>query len=235
VKILVLGHKGLLGNMVTSYFKKKYDVITTDLRWGDVKFNDFIMKSDTDCIINCIGKIPQRKCDIKQYDIVNYKLPVWLDTLGINIIHPDTDENGDDLYSISKIKFRKHEKVNTKVIRTSIIGPELNGNYSFLEWFLNSDGEVNGYLNQMWNGNTTLEWSKWCEKIINDWDYWDSTTTLSNSKCMSKYEILEIFKEVYEKNIIINPMKAQIEKNNCLDGLKTTDLKQQLFELKNYK
>jgi len=235
IKILVLGHNGLLGNTAYKYLNQFYDVKITDLRWDNPDFKAFVRTSGVDYIINCIGKIPQRKPNVEQFDLVNYQLPKWLDGLGIKIIHPDTDENGDDSYSISKIKFREEKNVNTKVIRTSIIGHELKGCYSLLDWFLSSDGTVNGFTNQFWNGNTTLEWSKWCEKIINDWNKYDNEIVLSNPDCLSKYDILKMMKEVYNKNIEIIPIEASLSKNNCLESNFTTkSLQEQLIELKNF-
>ncbi len=60
------------------------------------------------------------------------------------------------------------EPSNCMVIRTSIIGPEWNGNKkSLVEWLVSNRGkEVNGFLNHMWNGLTTLELCKCIDKII---------------------------------------------------------------------
>jgi len=201
MKILVLGHNGLLGNMVLTYlfFKYKENVITTNLRWPTDEFKEFIQKSNVDYIINCIGAIPQR--NYNEYDLTNYDLPVWLDHLGIKIIHPDTDENGDDPYSISKIKIRNVNKINTKMIRTSILGFERDTNYSLLEWFLSQDdgSEINGYTNQLWNGNTTLEWVQWADKIMTNWDSFKKTTTIANPDCYTKQQLLVLFKFIFEK------------------------------------
>ena len=75
------------------------------------------------------------------------------------------------------------------MIQTSIIGPEIDSNASLLEWFLSQEGEIFGYTKAIWNGNTTLEWSKWCEKIIFDWDNYD-TLTILYSNTVSKFDII---------------------------------------------
>ena len=96
MKILILGHNGLLGNMVYKYFKSKsYQVITTNLRWPTEEFKFLVKDQQFDFIINCIGMIPQRKPDDKLYHLINYELPIWLDGLGVKVIHPDTDESAD--------------------------------------------------------------------------------------------------------------------------------------------
>ena len=234
--ILVLGHNGLLGNMVYSYFKSKnYNIITTNLRWSTEEFKFFILDQKIDCIINCIGAIPQKKPNIELYKIVNYELPVWLDTLGIKIIHPDTDESDDTPYGLAKKMARECVIKNTKIIKSSIIGFEKETKFSFLDWFLNSEGSVSGFTNQFWNGITTLEWSKWAEKILKDWNSFCNVTILSNPNCLSKYNILLIFKDIFNKDIEIIPIESSISKNNCMnEDYITDDLIIQLKEIKNF-
>jgi len=236
MKILILGHNGLLGNMVYSYFtSKNYDIVTTDLRWPDEDFKSFVSEQKVDYIINCIGMIPQKKPSDDLYNLINYELPIWLDSLGVKIIHPDTDEPSDTPYGESKEMARQSLSDNTKIIKSSIIGFEKEGSYSFLEWFLNSEGTVNGFTNQYWNGNTTLEWSKWSEKIMKSWDLYNHVTILSNPYCLSKYEILEKIKQIFNKDIEIVPVESSISKNNCMQGdFMTPNLVIQLKEMKNF-
>ena len=63
MKVLVLGHKGMLGNMVYKYLSTKEDceLITTDLRWPSEDFKNFAVNFDGDFIVNCIGAIHQKK------------------------------------------------------------------------------------------------------------------------------------------------------------------------------
>ena len=237
-KILILGHNGLLGNMVFEYFKsKKYSIITTDLRWDSDYFKKIVSELKVDCIINCIGIIPQKKPNDDLYNLVNYQLPVWLDTLGIRVIHPDTDESADTLYGLAKQMTREKllTSKNTKIIKSSIIGFEKNTQFSFLEWFLHSENNVNGYTNQFWNGITTLEWAKWAEKILLNWDDFNNVTILSNPDCLSKYELLLMFKKVFNKDIDIIPTEAKISKNNCMvaDYI-LGKLETQLYEIKSF-
>ena len=236
MKILILGHNGLLGNMVYLYFnKKKYDIITTDLRWPDDDFKLFVLNQKVDYIINCIGMIPQKKPDDVLYDLINYQLPVWLDSLGFKIIHPDTDEADYTAYGMSKKLARENVPNNTKIIKSSIIGFEKETAFSFLDWFLNSEIQVNGFTNQFWNGNTTLEWAKWAEKIILNWNFYNQVTTLANPHCLSKYDILIIIKKIFEKDIEIIPIESTLAKNNCMDGdFMSANLILQIKEMKSF-
>ena len=234
MRILVLGHNGLLGNMVLKYLLLNLDnIITTNFRWETEDFKNFIITSNSDFIINCIGAIPQKNRN--DYEKVNYKLPLWLDSLNIKIIHPDTDEPNDTPYGLSKEKSRQNCNKNTKIIKTSIIGFEKNTTFSFLEWFLNEKDSVNGFINHFWNGNTTLEWAKFANKMINNWYDFKHTTTIANPDCNSKYQMLLLFKNIFKKDIIINKFKSKINKNNCLEpDFYTKKIKDQIIEMKNF-
>lgn len=236
MKILVLGHNGMLGNMVLTYLFLKYKdyVITTSLRWDTPEFKKFVEKSNVDYIINCIGSIPQ-----KNYEdfSINYELPLWLDSLGIKTIQPDTDVSDYSKYSISKEKARNKCINNTKFIKTSIIGFERNTKYSLLEWFLNlPEGiEINGHINQLWNGNTTLEWVKWSNKIMNNWKGFKHITTIANPDCYTKHQLLLLFKFIFNKNIKITPYESDKSFNNCLEpDYYTKEITSQIIEMKNF-
>jgi dTDP-4-dehydrorhamnose reductase len=232
--ILVLGHNGLLGNMVYLYFKVSgYNVITTDLRWPNENFKQFVSDQKVDYIINCIGIIPQKRPDEYLYNLVNYELPLWLDNLGVKIIHPDTDEGDDTPYGLAKRMAREGVYKNTKILKTSILGYEKNSSFSFFNWFLSSEKSVNGFTNQFWNGNTTLEWAKWCESIMKNWENFKKLTVISNPECLSKYEILNMIKDIFKKEIEIVPVESNLPKNNCMEGdFNTNKLTNQIIEMK---
>lgn len=233
-KILILGHSGMLGHMVSKYLSNKCECRYTDYRFPTQEFKNDIMKFDGEYIINCIGAIPQR---VQEFDI-NHELPQWLsENAKCKIIHPGTDcELDNDHYGISKKKaadYIKQNSKNTKIIKTSIIGPELNSKKSLLCWFLNSNVEVKGYKNAMWSGITTLEWAKLCWNLISYWEDFDVENVVQGT-CLSKYELLCIIKEVYNKDIRIIPYENQyIDK--CLHGsIITKHIKDQLQELKSF-
>ena len=163
INILVLGHKGMLGHMVCKAFSynEDYKIITTDKRFDEW---DQSMFDNIDFVINCVGAIPQKT---NKFDI-NWQVPIWLnENTNCKIIHPATDCEVDvSNYGLSKKRatdYIKNYGKSTKIIQTSIIGPELNSNASLLEWFLSQKGEVYGYTKAIWNGVTTLEWAKQCK------------------------------------------------------------------------
>ena len=234
MKVLVLGHTGMLGNVVCNYLRQSEDIsfVTTKYRWPTDTFKTSVKNFDGDFIINCIGAIPQKTDKFE----INYELPIWLDeNVDCRIIHPATDcEMDSDDYGKSKFKAGRHLSLhgrNTKQIVTSIIGHELKTNFSLLDWFLGSDGEVFGWSEHYWNGNTTLEWIKQACSLMVDWDKYAKRTVISTD-CISKYELLNIIKEVYEKDIIINK-NDEVRANKCLNGqIKTKPIREQLKELK---
>ena len=234
MKILILGHTGMLGHMVELNLEAYYKIETTDHRWPSKEFKKVIKESDADYTINCVGSIPQRTKDFS----INTDLPIYLDqNFQGKIIHPGTDcEMDDDDYGTSKRKasdWIKEKGTRTKILKTSIIGPELNSSVSLLEWFLNSEGKVGGYTKAMWSGITTLEWAIQADKLTKLWDEY-KTETILEGECLSKFDLLNMFKDVFEKEITIEP-NDKVTINKCLTGdIKIRPLKGQLELLKVY-
>lgn len=256
MKILVLGHRGMLGRAVARYFTDAgHEVLTLPVRYGEPRFAETILELAPDYIVNGIGKIPQKKPTADtEYTSLNTDLPLLLDTLGIRVVHPTTDcefkgdippgtaysrtavRDADDVYGMSKAKasaWLEEHGVNTKIIRTSIIGHEEATALSLLDWFLSQEGTVRGYINHFWNGITTLQWAKECERIITDWDNLPVLNQLGTTQHYSKFEIVELAKEVYGKDIEITPFATDVTVNKCLEtDSPVPELKLQLIELK---
>lgn len=238
INVLVLGHKGLLGNMVHKYLSKKDNInvmtIDSSLRWPSTEFKLAVKESTSDFIVNCIGAIHQKTSEFS----VNYELPTWLDSLDYKIIHPGTDcEMDNDMYGISKRTAREFiitNGKNTRIIKTSIIGPELSTNYSLFNWFLShrDDETVNGFTDKFWNGNTTLTWATVCIDLINNWDDYEIETILT-TECISKYDLLCIINNVFNRKINIHPITTQ-RKDSCLSGIQKSTIQKQLYELKDF-
>jgi dTDP-4-dehydrorhamnose reductase len=235
MNILILGHKGMLGHMLLKYLTdQKYTVQTVNHRFPSEEFKTEILNFKGDYIINAVGAIPQKT----NLFSINYELPIWLDRYSnTKIIHAGTDcEIDNDEYGISKkiaSDYIKKSSINTKIIKTSIIGPELNSKSSLLEWFLNNENEVKGYTKAMWSGITTLEWAKQCLNLINNWDKY-KIENIIESTCLSKYDLLNLIKEIFDKKINITPDDSVII-NKCLKGnIKVSNIKTQLQELKKY-
>ena len=249
MRIMILGHRGMLGNAVHKYLSNTYgEIKTTENKWSTDTHEDFVEdvisfsshRQDPGYIINCIGWIPQKYTADKISDFkVNYELPIWLDSnLKSKIIHPGTDcEMDDDFYGVSKkiaSDYLVNHGVNTKIIKTSIIGHELESADSLLDWFLTTEGTVSGYTKAMWNGNTTLEWAKFCEQLmIDDLELYPIENVL-HSHCISKYELLLEINKAYDKEIEVKRNDKDMP-NKCLTGgFEMKPIYEQLKELREF-
>lgn len=258
-KVLILGHKGMLGNAVHTYLsehKNSYALLTLEERWGDDAFNIALIKSEADVVVNCIGIIPQKKPLVSEYKKGNIDLPVFLETIGKKIIHPSTDcefsgnlpntkkyskkdpRDATDDYGKSKAEISaliEKSFNNTKIIRTSIIGHEEHSHLALLDWFLSSTNKVNGYTNHFWNGITTLQWAKQCAHIIDNWDSFPVLNQYGTEEIRSKYDLLNDIKNIYNKDIVIIPFPSSITVNKCLESDKELPpIVEQLAELKKF-
>lgn len=171
-----------------------------------------------DVIINCIGLLNQYADIFKGKAILlNSYLPHFLEEKyrgsHTKIIHVSTDcvfsgkagtyaetafKDGDSSYDRTKAIGEITGDRNL-TIRTSIIGPDMNpGGIGLFNWFMKSEGEINGYANSIWTGVTTLELAKAMESMIHA----DTTGIyhLVSGKAINKYELLLLFKEVFKRS-----------------------------------
>ena len=139
---------------------------------------DIIDSLRPDLVINCIGIIKQLKeshnalLSIEINSLFPHKLADHIKGSKIRLIHISTDcvfsgdkgnyietdySDAKDLYGKTKFLGELINYNNCITIRTSIIGPELQTKVSLLEWFLSQKGTVNGYVNAIYSGLTTIE------------------------------------------------------------------------------
>ena len=208
-----------------------------------------------DIVINCIGLLIKESSEnIEDAILINSYFPNLLSRLGrdldFKMIHISTDcvfsgndgnyaedsfRDGNTLYARTKIL---GEVINDKdlTIRTSIIGPELKRNGTgLLHWFFKQNGEISGFENVFWAGVTTLEFAKAIDECIKQ-DI-NGLYNFSSDKKISKYDLLNLFKEVWnKKNIIINRCSDyKSDKSLCSNRVdfdfKVKDYKKMLQEL----
>lgn len=121
----------------------------------------------------------------------------------------NSPKNPQDIYGLSKILGEPKDK--SLVLRTSIIGPEIAGHVSLLDWFRQQEGKtINGFANHFWNGITTKQFGKVCDEIITHSEKYPETGLyhiFSNS--VSKYEMLLKFKGKYNIDCKIKKDKEQ--------------------------
>ena len=195
-----------------------------NLVWGvDVNnFNsvhDFIKEHQPDVVINCVGLVKQLS-DANDPLIalpINSLFPHMLARCcaehGARVIHMSTDcvfsgskggylddeiPDAHDLYGVSK-RLGEVDYPNAVTLRTSIIGHELNGNSSLIDWFLSQEGSVKGFSKAIFSGLPTVE----IARIIRDY-------VIPNKELrglyhvsadpINKYDLLSLVADIYGHN-----------------------------------
>jgi dTDP-4-dehydrorhamnose reductase len=130
-----------------------------------------------DVVLNCIGLVKQLQAanDPLQAIPVNALLPHQLARMcrrrGARLVHISTDcvfsghrgpyreddpADATDLYGRSKLLGEVVEE-GVLTLRTSIIGPQLQGHHGLLAWFLQQSGPVKGYARAVFSGLPSVE------------------------------------------------------------------------------
>jgi len=227
MRIIVFGSTGMLGRYVYEYFSRRhYDVIGSTRKDIDVSNTSKVeimargLRS-SDVVINCAGLIKQRKnVSTLDFVMVNTAFPHQLSAackaVGCGLIHITTDcvfsgglgsytedsvHDETDIYGRSK---SLGEPEDATVIRTSIIGEELTGFLSLLEWVKSNTGkEVQGYTDHFWNGITCLQFAEICEYIIEKKLFWKGVKHVFSPEVVSKYELVKLISKVYDLNVSV--------------------------------
>lgn len=247
----------------------KYNVVGTsnsnNLEGVNLKLNIFESKSvidlirdvKPDVIVNCIGMLIKASKENPDQTIYgNAYFPHFLkkiaNAINAKLIHISTDcvfsgksggytefseKDAKDLYGLSK---NLGEIIDDKhlTIRTSIIGPEikLNGEGLF-HWFMKQNSSVNGFKSNIWSGVTTLELAKFI-----DWQMdhlFTGLVHLTNNQPISKYDLLNHFNVVYNKNLEILSEKDYVCDKSFINtnpklNFKVSDYTQMLVDQKSF-
>ena len=221
-------------------FKSNIDLITDvyDLN----KLKKKIKKFNPKIIINCVGVIKQKinKIDEKDIFYVNSIFPHELykisELVNAKLIHFSTDcvfngkignysenhaPNAYDIYGFSK-RLGEINYKNSITLRTSIIGHEIKGKYSLLEWFLNQKKNCEGYSKAYFSGLPTIEIFDFLEKHILNKKKISGLYNLSSTK-ISKFKLLNLIAKIYGKKIkIIKNKDFKIDRSLNSKKLKKT-------------
>lgn len=177
-----------------------------------------ILAVSPDVVINCIGVIKQDDslADTERTMAINARFPHKLATVTADIdarlIHFSTDcvfkgdkgspylqtdtPDSEDLYGISKLE-GEVDAPHALTIRTSIIGPELRGKRSLLEWALSQKGQsINGFQHALYTGFTTYEMARIIRMIITDFPDLHGVWQVS-SDAISKYALLQLINSAF--------------------------------------
>jgi len=186
--------------------------------------SDWLDSVDPDVIFNCLGVL------IKESDIrpdiavfLNSYLPRYLENgykdSRVKIIHLSTDcvfsgkrgsyteadiPDGETVYERTKILGEINNDKDL-TFRMSIVGPDVNAaGVGLFNWFMNQHGLIRGFTEAMWTGVTTVELARAVDAAIKQ----DLTGLyhLVPEKTIDKYNLLTIFRDVFDRSdIIIEP------------------------------
>jgi len=196
----------------------------------DVTRDDDVMaalvKVCPDVVINCTGIVKQL-CEsndplvtLPLNSLFPHRLSRMCRLAQARLIHISTDcvfsgnkggyreedqPDATDLYGISK---RLGEVVDnhTVTLRTSIIGHELQGAHSLLDWFLNQKGKVSGYTEAYFSGLPTNELAKVIAEHVIPNKKLNGLYHVSVDR-ISKHVLLKIVADVYGHHIDIEPSR----------------------------
>lgn len=185
----------------------------------------------SDCIVvNCMGKINQKLPAKSEIIFSNVLIPSYL-AIGLKeghfLVHPSTDcifsgdtlskyeindcHDADDIYGVTKSIAEQSvlNRPNSLVLRGSIIGPHPTSSAGLMQWFLElpENCEIDGYTNHFWNGITTLQWCKNLRAIVEGSilsikHYRGNLVQLGTNEVYSKYQMLLLFKKIFNKQKI---------------------------------
>lgn len=242
-KILVIGASGMLGYGVSNYFQKKStSVIRATRKEFDISKDPLdnleVLLKGISVVINCAGVIKPliAHTPIEEILKVNAIFPLNLAKLckdkGIKCFHITTDcvfngRRGDytesdiydaeDIYGLSKAS---GEPINCMTVRTSLIGEESGQARSLLSWAISQKGkEVQGFLNHIWNGVTTIQFAKVVDRILSGGLYREGIFHIFSPDIVSKAELLEIMNEIYELKLKITPVNVEPSCNRSLSSI----------------
>jgi len=215
--------KGMSRSFVKQYpadsFYIGQDVMKTEA------LRNFLTTQRPDFIINCVGiikQLPAAKEAIPSI-LINSLLPHlladWASAWGGRLIHFSTDcvfsgrkgnytendpSDAEDLYGKSKYLGEVHRD-NALILRTSIIGRELEGFRSLLEWILAQHGKtVEGFVHAIHTGVTTIYLSQLASRIIAEFADLAGIFHVATQP-ISKYDLLQKIKQCYHLDVQIEP------------------------------
>lgn len=196
----------------------------------DVENHDSLVKAFAavrpDVVINCVGLVKQLADanDPLQAVPINTLLPHRLAALcqatSARLVHISTDcvfsgskgnyletdfPDAYDLYGRSKL-LGEVDYPHTITLRTSIIGHELSGHRSLVNWFLAQQGAVKGFTRAVFSGLPTVELATVVRDVVLPHQELHGLYHIA-SKPINKFDLLQLVAKAYGKSIEINPAK----------------------------
>lgn len=173
-------------------------------------------------VINCIGlvkQLPDANEHLKAIatnSLLPHRLAKLCQVAGARLVHISTDcvfsgrkgnylesdvPDASDLYGRTKL-LGEVDYPHAITLRTSIIGHEVSGHRSLVDWFLSQNGIVNGFTKAIFSGLPTVELSRIIRDIVIPNSDIHGLYHLSTTP-ISKFDLLVAIANVYGKHIEI--------------------------------
>jgi len=217
------------GHDVTGFARsesKYVKTITGDA--SDLKrVKEVVSTGQYDTVINCIGLLNQfAENDHANAVFMNAYFPHFLakitEAADTQVIHMSTDcvfsgktggytedavRDGATFYDRSKALGELEDDKNL-TLRQSIVGPDIKARgIGLLNWFMQQDGEVNGFTGALWTGQTTLQLAKTMERAAELRAH--GLYNMVPKTNISKYELLKLFNHYLRNDeLIIHPVEG---------------------------
>ena len=179
-----------------------------------------------DVVVNCVGIIKQRAAakdaiqSIRVNSLFPHELGAFCAERNARLVHLSTDcvfsgdkghyEESDrpdpvDVYGRSKL-LGEVAAPNALTIRTSMIGREIRGRQSLLEWFLRQPegSTLKGFRHAIFSGLTTIALADEIGRVIERHPELSGVYQVSADP-IDKYELLQLFKRSFGRKVEIVP------------------------------
>lgn len=164
-----------------------------------------------DAVVNAVGLVKQRPDGqqtlpaVELNTVYPHRLAQLCRLVGARLVHVSTDcvfsgrrggyteDDEPDAYDVYGTTKRLGEVDDgaALVLRTSIIGPELSGRRSLVEWFLAQRGDVPGFRRVLYSGLTTTELSRVVDLVLREHPDLTGLYHVA-SEPISKHELLAV-------------------------------------------
>jgi dTDP-4-dehydrorhamnose reductase len=249
MKVLVFGPTGMLGHEMVKVLKGKGLKVSAAGRsdsdiFFEVGASDFSEPSlqGFDFIVNCIGLITHNinesePSSVASAKLLNTEFPRQLadfaDITGAKVIQIATDcvfsgskggyvetDNHDatDVYGRTK-SAGEVESPSAMHIRASIIGREIKGKKSLLEWVIGQprNAKIPGFTDRLWNGVSTTAFARVVAGVISEDGFKPGVWHLVPKDTVSKFELVSLMASAFGRtDLDVTPSESGIAKDLTL-------------------
>lgn len=129
--------------------------------------------------------------------------------------------DANDIYGIAKL-LGEVSGENSITLRTSIIGPELQGKSGMFEWLLSQTGQCKGYTKALFSGLTTIELAQLIRDVVIPRIELHGVLHVASAP-ISKFELLSLIAKRYKLDVDVIPDESVVI-DRTLSGTKLQKL-----------